>query len=145
VGPFFLRSLTLPAKAHMPFNYLQVLAVTNDNSSVFVPGGRSIPFRWTDIIAGNSSSLVPVMETGVSVFYFSHQRRLGREKAMFKIQLGGSIYEQTSESSCPRLSFHQPYHIASPERPRFPGSRLCFECLVFSSIHNFYNLIDRSS
>ena len=58
-----------------PFNE-QVLAVTIDNSSIFVPGCSNplYGFRRTDIIAqkaGNSSSLMPAMETGVSVFHFS--------------------------------------------------------------------------
>lgn len=63
-----------------PFPYCsfneQALAVTIDNTSIFVPGGGTpqYGFRRTDIIAqkgGNSSSLVPVMETGISVFHFS--------------------------------------------------------------------------
>ncbi|KAF8817078.1 hypothetical protein BYT27DRAFT_7075551 [Phlegmacium glaucopus] len=75
-----LGSSTLPTplwnrQYHSQFNE-RVIAVTIDNSSVFVPGG-SIPqygFRRTDIIAQkaeNSSSLVSAMETGVSVFHFS--------------------------------------------------------------------------
>jgi hypothetical protein len=97
------------------------LAVTIDNSSVFVPGG-SIPqygFRRTDIIAqkaGNSSSLIPVMDTGVTVFHFSikadekrplnynHEYQVVYIEShdgthVFEIQLGESIYEQTSP--CP--------------------------------------------
>ncbi|KIM43056.1 glycoside hydrolase family 131 protein, partial [Hebeloma cylindrosporum] len=53
----------------------QVLAVSIDNSSVFVPGGNpQNGFRRTDIIAqkdGSPANLLPLMETGVTVFHFS--------------------------------------------------------------------------
>jgi len=63
------------SRQYFPFNE-QVLAITIDNSSVFVPGDGTpqYGFRRTEIIAQkarNSSSLVPIMETGVSVFHFS--------------------------------------------------------------------------
>lgn len=122
---------------HSPFNE-QVLAITIDNSSVFVPGGSSpqYGFRRTDIIAqkaGNSSTLIPVMETGVSVFHFSikadkirplnysHEYQVVYVEPrdgthVFDIQLGEPIYEQTYNNNIHmtsvflhRLSFHQPY------------------------------------
>ncbi|KDR82534.1 hypothetical protein GALMADRAFT_220528 [Galerina marginata CBS 339.88] len=53
----------------------QVLAVSIDNSSVFVPGGNpQFGFRRTDVIAEKDfspSNLLPQMEAGVTVFHFS--------------------------------------------------------------------------
>jgi len=53
----------------------QVLAVSIDNSSIFMPGGNpQNGFRRTDIIAekdGSPGNLLPDMETGKTVFHFS--------------------------------------------------------------------------
>ncbi|KAF9046270.1 hypothetical protein BJ165DRAFT_1369156 [Panaeolus papilionaceus] len=56
----------------------QVLAVSIDNSSVFIPGGNvqnaQYGFRRTDIIAQKDWSpgnLTPLIETGTTVFHFS--------------------------------------------------------------------------
>ncbi|KAJ4482474.1 hypothetical protein J3R30DRAFT_2179165 [Lentinula aciculospora] len=54
----------------------QVISLTIDNSSIFVPGGSTPQngFRRTDIIAqgnGSNSALDAIMEIGVSKFYFS--------------------------------------------------------------------------
>ncbi|KAF9561764.1 hypothetical protein CPC08DRAFT_414346 [Agrocybe pediades] len=54
----------------------QVVAVSIDNSSVFLPGGTNpqFGFRRTDVIAqkaGSTANLLPQMETGITVFHFS--------------------------------------------------------------------------
>jgi len=54
----------------------QVISVTIDNSSIFVPGGSNPQngFRRTDLIAqgnGSNSALDAIMEVGVSKFHFS--------------------------------------------------------------------------
>ncbi|KAI0775552.1 hypothetical protein BD413DRAFT_529338 [Trametes elegans] len=57
----------------------QVVSVTIDNSSVFVPGGGApqFGFRRTDIIAavdGEHSELITRMEEGATIFHFSIQK-----------------------------------------------------------------------
>ena len=56
----------------------QVLAVSIDNSSVFVPGGNpQFGFRRTDIIAavdGEHTELIQRMEQSTTVFHFSIQK-----------------------------------------------------------------------
>ncbi|TCD62641.1 hypothetical protein EIP91_006594 [Steccherinum ochraceum] len=54
----------------------QVVSVSIDNSSVFIPGGSTPQngFRRTDIIAANDgdhADLIPLMEQGTTVFHFS--------------------------------------------------------------------------
>ncbi|KAJ3729384.1 hypothetical protein C8R42DRAFT_693379 [Lentinula raphanica] len=54
----------------------QVISLTIDNSSIFVPGGSTPQngFRRTDLIAqgdGSNSALDAIMEVGVSKFHFS--------------------------------------------------------------------------
>ncbi|KIK69897.1 hypothetical protein GYMLUDRAFT_34291 [Collybiopsis luxurians FD-317 M1] len=54
----------------------QVMSVTIDNSSIFIPGGSTPQngFRRTDLIAqgnGSNSALDTIMEVGVSKFHFS--------------------------------------------------------------------------
>ncbi|KAJ3988390.1 hypothetical protein F5890DRAFT_1550607 [Lentinula detonsa] len=54
----------------------QVISLTIDNSSIFVPGGSTpqTGFRRTDLIAqgnGSNSALDAIMEVGVSKFFFS--------------------------------------------------------------------------
>jgi hypothetical protein len=66
-----LPDLTIPNE--------QVIAVAIDNSSVFLPGGTNpqFGFRRTDIIAQKGGSaanphlVIPLIETGVTVFHFS--------------------------------------------------------------------------
>ena len=160
--PLWNRQHSSHSSSHSPFNE-QVLAVTIDNSSVFVPGGSSpqYGFRRTDIIAqkaGDSSNLILAMETGVSVFHFSikadEKRPLNYSHEyqvvyiephdgthVFEIQLGEHIrsdYDHVLMGwvSLHRLSLHEPYgYTASPGRPRFQGSRSCFECLILNSVH----------
>lgn len=120
---------------HSPFDE-QVLAVTIDNSSVFVPGGSTpqYGFRRTDIIAqkaGSTLSLVPAMETGVSVFHFSikadEKRPLNYSHEyqvvfiepldgshVFDIQLGERGYLNTHHLVCPRPHIFCVAKIGSP-------------------------------
>ncbi|KAI0747574.1 hypothetical protein C8Q74DRAFT_1212624 [Fomes fomentarius] len=53
----------------------QTIAVSIDNSSVFVPGGNpQLGFRRTDIIAANNgehTNLIQLIETNTTVFHFS--------------------------------------------------------------------------
>ncbi|PPQ63601.1 hypothetical protein CVT24_004461 [Panaeolus cyanescens] len=70
-----------PILPFLPFPSLaneQVLAVSIDNSSVFIPGGNvqnaQYGFRRTDIIAQKDwspANLTPLIETGTTVFHFS--------------------------------------------------------------------------
>ena len=70
-----LRPTPLWNRGRLPIE--QALAVSIDNSSIFVPGGNAQNgFRRTDIIAqknGSPANLLPLMETGVTVFHFSIQ------------------------------------------------------------------------
>ena len=64
-----LPALTIPNE--------QVVAVSIDNSSVFIPGGSSpqFGFRRTDILAqkgaGNPHPVITLMEAGVTAFHVS--------------------------------------------------------------------------
>ena len=57
----------------------QVISVSIDNSSVFLPGGTNpqFGFRRTDIIAANNgehTNLITQMETNKTLFHFSIQK-----------------------------------------------------------------------
>ncbi|KAF7309271.1 E3 ubiquitin-protein ligase hel2 [Mycena indigotica] len=73
------QRFALPTPLHnLPFSSEQVLAISIDNTSVFVPGGGppQLGFRRTELIAqvNKSSSLADsVMEIGTTTFHFSIQ------------------------------------------------------------------------
>ncbi|KAF8158448.1 hypothetical protein B0H34DRAFT_797835 [Crassisporium funariophilum] len=79
--PLWARKSLLPFLPPRPTE--QVLAVSIDNSSVFLPGGTNpqFGFRRTDVIAQKDwspANLLPLMESGVTVFHFSVKADEGR-------------------------------------------------------------------
>jgi hypothetical protein len=113
--PLWNKLLRLPNAATE-----QVIAVSIDNSSVFVPGGNpQFGFRRTDIIAEKNftpSNLLPQMESGKTVFHFSIQ--LDQKKPLnFNHEYQIVFIEPTDGSHVFGIQLGSPFTIPTGQLP----------------------------